>query len=265
MQIQADLGFGHEHVIKAYEAVLTPTHLCLGGRACVQHRASPPICTCWVAVRAGLLGGQSVLTPTHLCLGGQRGSRLLQWAAAAGRCGSLTSCLAGRNLLFLTLARSKRFPHPAVMEMAAGGSLTSYVADKWQKAQAQGLFLSEDEARFFFKARRVWAGSCWVLACWWLMLMVDPRFVSRRAAVAEVPQRSHNPSVGPPTAAWPDCALVPTLPTVLPCPLLAAIPVGGEVLPQPLCGAPRPEARQHAAGQVRRLFFLAVFVCTPTS
>lgn len=65
--IQADLGFGHEHVIKAYEAVLTPSHLCL------------------------------------------------------------------------------------VMEMAAGGSLTSYVADKWQKAQAQGLFLSEDEARFFFK------------------------------------------------------------------------------------------------------------------
>ncbi|PRW57692.1 Serine threonine- kinase SAPK9 [Chlorella sorokiniana] len=65
--IQADLGFGHEHVIKAYEAVLTPTHLCL------------------------------------------------------------------------------------VMEMAAGGSLTSYVADKWQKAQAQGLFLSEDEARYFFK------------------------------------------------------------------------------------------------------------------
>lgn len=40
---------------------------------------------------------------------------------------------------------------PAVMEIAAGGSLTSYVADKWQKAQAQGLFLSEDEARYFFK------------------------------------------------------------------------------------------------------------------
>ncbi len=39
------------------------------------------------------------------------------------------------------------------MEMAAGGSLTSYVADKWQKAQAQGLFLSEDEARYFFKVR----------------------------------------------------------------------------------------------------------------
>lgn len=41
----------------------------------------------------------------------------------------------------------------AVMEMAAGGSLTSYVADKWQKAQALGLFLSEDEARYFFKVR----------------------------------------------------------------------------------------------------------------
>ena len=39
-----------------------------------------------------------------------------------------------------------------VMEYAAGGSLTSYVADKWQKAQAMGLFLSEDEARYFFKA-----------------------------------------------------------------------------------------------------------------
>ncbi len=38
-----------------------------------------------------------------------------------------------------------------VMEYASGGSLTSYVADKWQKAQALGLFLSEDEARYFFK------------------------------------------------------------------------------------------------------------------
>ena len=37
------------------------------------------------------------------------------------------------------------------MEYASGGSLTSYVADKWQKAQAMGLFLSEDEARYFFK------------------------------------------------------------------------------------------------------------------
>ncbi|KAL6779334.1 SNRK2I [Auxenochlorella protothecoides x Auxenochlorella symbiontica] len=66
-QIQAELGFGHANVIKAYEAILTPSHLCL------------------------------------------------------------------------------------VMECAEGGSLTSYVADKWQKAQALGLFLSEDEARYFFK------------------------------------------------------------------------------------------------------------------
>lgn len=65
--IQAELGFGHDNVIKAYEALLTPTHLCL------------------------------------------------------------------------------------VMEYASGGSLTSYVADKWKIAQAQGLFLSEDEARYFFK------------------------------------------------------------------------------------------------------------------
>jgi serine/threonine-protein kinase SRK2 len=65
-QIQAELGFGHQNVIKAYEAILTRTHLCL------------------------------------------------------------------------------------VMEYAAGGSLTAYVADKWQKAQAAGLYLSEDEALFFF-------------------------------------------------------------------------------------------------------------------
>ncbi len=38
-----------------------------------------------------------------------------------------------------------------VMEYAAGGSLTAYVADKWRKAQELGLFLSEDEARYFFK------------------------------------------------------------------------------------------------------------------
>jgi hypothetical protein len=49
----------------------------------------------------------------------------------------------------------------AVMEMAGGGSLTSYVADKWQKAQALGLFLSEDEARYFFKVGGGWVGG-WV-------------------------------------------------------------------------------------------------------
>ena len=51
----------------------------------------------------------------------------------------------------------------AVMEMAGGGSLTSYVADKWQKAQAAGLFLSEDEARYFFKVGG--CAVCGVFAC----------------------------------------------------------------------------------------------------
>lgn len=37
------------------------------------------------------------------------------------------------------------------LEYAAGGSLTSYVADRWQHAQHAGLFLSEDEARYFFR------------------------------------------------------------------------------------------------------------------
>lgn len=37
------------------------------------------------------------------------------------------------------------------MEWASGGSLTSYVADKWQHANPNGLVLSEDEARYFFK------------------------------------------------------------------------------------------------------------------
>lgn len=38
-----------------------------------------------------------------------------------------------------------------VMEYAAGNSLTGYVADKWQHAQHTGLFLSEEEARFYFR------------------------------------------------------------------------------------------------------------------
>lgn len=38
-----------------------------------------------------------------------------------------------------------------VMEYAACGSLTSYVAEQWQRAQHSGLFLSEDEARYFFR------------------------------------------------------------------------------------------------------------------
>ena len=48
------------------------------------------------------------------------------------------------------------------MEMAGGGSLTSYVADKWQKAQALGLFLSEDEARYFFKVGAGGVQGGWV-------------------------------------------------------------------------------------------------------
>ena len=40
-----------------------------------------------------------------------------------------------------------------VMEYAACGSLTSYVAEQWQAAQHSGLFLSEDEARYFFRVR----------------------------------------------------------------------------------------------------------------
>eukprot|EP01025_Chloroclados_australasicus_P047534 TRINITY_DN533_c0_g1_i1.p1 TRINITY_DN533_c0_g1~~TRINITY_DN533_c0_g1_i1.p1 ORF type:complete len:422 (-),score=65.27 TRINITY_DN533_c0_g1_i1:537-1802(-) len=38
------------------------------------------------------------------------------------------------------------------MEFAAAGSLTNYVADRWQTTQERGgLFLTEDEARFLFK------------------------------------------------------------------------------------------------------------------
>ncbi|BDA43928.1 Serine/threonine-protein kinase SRK2H [Coccomyxa sp. Obi] len=38
-----------------------------------------------------------------------------------------------------------------VMEYAACGSLTGYVANRWQAAQHSGLFLQEDEARYFFR------------------------------------------------------------------------------------------------------------------
>lgn len=37
------------------------------------------------------------------------------------------------------------------MDYASGGSLTSYVADKWEHADPSGLVMSEDEARYFFK------------------------------------------------------------------------------------------------------------------
>ena len=55
------------------------------------------------------------------------------------------------------------------MEWASGGSLTSYVADKWQNASPNGLVLSEDEARYFFKvAQHVSLPACCLsrmLAC----------------------------------------------------------------------------------------------------
>ncbi|MCJ1461844.1 hypothetical protein MMC07_000443 [Pseudocyphellaria aurata] len=38
-----------------------------------------------------------------------------------------------------------------VMEYAACGSMTGFVAEKWQNAQQTGLFLQEDEARYFFR------------------------------------------------------------------------------------------------------------------
>ena len=42
------------------------------------------------------------------------------------------------------------------MEWASGGSLTSYVADKWEHSDPNGLVMAEDEARYFFK---VWIVS----------------------------------------------------------------------------------------------------------
>lgn len=42
-----------------------------------------------------------------------------------------------------------------VLEFAAGGSLTSYVSQRWQHAQHTGTFLSEDEARYFFRVSHV--------------------------------------------------------------------------------------------------------------
>lgn len=47
-----------------------------------------------------------------------------------------------------------------VMEYAAGNSLTGYVADKWVNSQKTGLFLTEDEARYFFRVRYLCATPC---------------------------------------------------------------------------------------------------------
>ncbi len=40
------------------------------------------------------------------------------------------------------------------MEYASGGNLTAYVTSRWPQAQARSkMFLSEEEARFYFKVR----------------------------------------------------------------------------------------------------------------
>lgn len=46
-----------------------------------------------------------------------------------------------------------------VMEYAAGGSLTAYVSQRWQQATHTGLFLGEDEARYFFRVSTLFASS----------------------------------------------------------------------------------------------------------
>ncbi len=116
LQIQADLGFGHANVIKAYEAILTPTHLCL-----VSNEAGKIISV----KEQQVMVLHNVIEIQHTY-----------------------------NVIDTVPARSMSHKYQfglQVMECATGGSLTSYVADKWQKAQALGLFLSEDEARYFFK------------------------------------------------------------------------------------------------------------------
>ena len=41
-----------------------------------------------------------------------------------------------------------------VMEYASGGNLTAYVTEKWDTSdERDGLFLTEDEARYFFRVR----------------------------------------------------------------------------------------------------------------
>jgi hypothetical protein len=40
-----------------------------------------------------------------------------------------------------------------VLEYASAGTLTGYVAERWHHGQTHGLFLTEDEARYFFRVR----------------------------------------------------------------------------------------------------------------
>lgn len=47
-----------------------------------------------------------------------------------------------------------------VMEVAEGGSLTTYVAERWASAKPGGLILTEDEGRYFFRVRPWATPSC---------------------------------------------------------------------------------------------------------
>lgn len=38
-----------------------------------------------------------------------------------------------------------------VLEYAPKGSLTDYVADRWETAKKSGIFMAEEEARYFFR------------------------------------------------------------------------------------------------------------------
>jgi len=46
------------------------------------------------------------------------------------------------------------------MEYVSGGNLTEYVTNKWESTPSRnGLFLAEDEARYFFKVRALHGGA----------------------------------------------------------------------------------------------------------
>ena len=52
------------------------------------------------------------------------------------------------------------------MEYAACGSLTGYVGGRWQDAQRTGLFLGENEARYFFRVRTACLAASCVCVTW---------------------------------------------------------------------------------------------------
>ena len=65
-------------------------------------------------------------------------AQLLPAAACHSTLTAICWLLWGRNL-------------PLKVVKHAGGSLTSYVADKFQDIDPQGLILSEEESRYYFK------------------------------------------------------------------------------------------------------------------